>query len=50
MALFYLSGESFRLRGKKKYLEANVPVAEFPPSSFEEENEEIDEQQGGDEN
>ncbi len=26
--VFYLSGESYRLRGKKKYLEGNIPSSE----------------------
>ena len=27
--VFYLSGESYRLRSKKKYLEGNIPTAEL---------------------
>ncbi len=27
--VFYLSGNSYRLRGKKKYLEGNIPSSEL---------------------
>ncbi len=28
--VFYLSGDSYRIRGKQKYLEGNLPQMEFP--------------------
>ena len=33
--VFYLSGQSFRMRGKQKYLEGNVPLPEFPTAAAE---------------